>query len=30
MSGLFGLVLSMQDPIPEFSTFINDVGEDKN
>jgi hypothetical protein len=30
MTGLFGLILEMADPIPEFETFINDVGEDKS
>lgn len=29
MTGLFGIVIQMQDPIPEFETFINDVGEEK-
>jgi hypothetical protein len=29
MTGLFGLVITMNDPIPEFDIFINDVGEDK-
>lgn len=29
MSGLFGIVIEMEDPIPEFNAFINDVGEEK-